>query len=58
MTAWQLDVINGEQAVPTVVGTKQRTRMSPRTCKSQTGLITLHPSVVVFVSVTLQSRDQ
>jgi hypothetical protein len=55
---WQSDVINGELAIPTIVGTWQWTRMSPRTGNPHTGLIALHSFVIVLVGVTLQPNNQ
>jgi len=53
----QLDVIHAELAVATVLGTKLLTWMRPRTGDPHTELVTLHPSVVVLVSMTLQPRN-
>jgi len=54
MTTWQSYVVHGELAVPTVIGTEQRTRVVPRTGDPNALMVTPHSSVIVKISVALK----
>ena len=54
MTTWQSYVAHGELAVPTVIGTEQRTRVVSRTDDPNTLMVALHSSVIVKIGVALK----